>query len=309
MKASLKFLVVSLFLSFSGFSQQIPQYSQWYFNQFAGNPAHAGIKRCVDVHTLYRNQWAGFDGAPKSGFLTVSIPLYKKRKQYLSARQGTGFKFERDQIGQFSTSRLNVAYAAHFNFDKTKRLSLGVFAGVIQLGYDPSSVFVSEVDPAVLNQASIVSPDASFGAWFNDVNYFVGLSFQNLIPTRWNDVGLSSKTFMHIAFNAGYRYSISEELSLIPAFNLRVPMRGKSDIDLNLFLDIKNTIGLGVGYRNTDAIIAFLSIKINQQFAINYSFDYTLSDIQKGANNTHEISLRFSTCKIKKTSTASCPLF
>tara|TARA_R110002072_G_scaffold303119_1_gene494469 strand:+ start:11662 stop:12591 length:930 start_codon:yes stop_codon:yes gene_type:complete len=304
-----KISIFTLLFSFLGSAQQLPQYSQWYFNQFNGNPAHAGIKRCIDVHSLYRNQWVGFDGSPKSGFLTVSIPLYKQRKQYLSARQGTGFKFERDQIGQFSTSRLNIAYAAHFNFDKHKRLSLGLYAGVIQMSYDPTNTAVTDLDIAVFNQVSAVSPDATFGAWFNDENYFLGLSLQNMIPTRWEKVGINSKTLFHIAFNAGYQYSISENVSLIPAFNLRIPAKGKADIDLNLFLDIQNTIGLGIGYRNTDAIIAFFSVKINQQFALNYSFDYTLSDIQKGAKNTHEVSIRFSTCKIKKTKTASCPLF
>ncbi|HIP32239.1 MAG TPA: type IX secretion system membrane protein PorP/SprF [Crocinitomicaceae bacterium] len=302
-------LLVLLISSQNLFSQQLPQYSQWYANQFVGNPSHAGIKRCIDVHTLYRNQWVGFSGAPKSGFLTVSIPLYKQRKQYLSARHGTGFKFERDEIGQFSTSRLNIAYAAHFNFDKYKRLSLGLYGGVVQMGYNPATVHVANIDPAVLSEASIVAPDASFGTWFNDQNYFVGLSLLNLIPTKWNNVGVNSKNFTHINLNAGYRLGANDNMSFIPAFMLRVPTRGKANIDLNLLWDYKNTLSLGLGYRSTDALIAFVSIKINSQFALNYSFDYTLSDIQKAAKNTHEISIRFSTCKIKKERTASCPLF
>ena len=61
------------------------------------NPAHAGIKTCIDIHSLYRIQWVGFQGAPKSGFLTLSAPIKTKRKNYLSARQGLGLKFETDQ--------------------------------------------------------------------------------------------------------------------------------------------------------------------------------------------------------------------
>ena len=309
MKKSIFIFLIVLFHSKIGIGQQIPQYTQWYMNQFMGNPAHAGIKRCVDIHALYRNQWVGFDGAPKSGFLTISIPLYTQRKEYLTARHGTGFKFERDQIGQFSVNRLNVAYAAHFNFDRDKRLSLGVYAGVIQMGYDATSIHTTVPDVSLLNQASVVSPDASFGAWFNDVNYFLGISFQNLIPSRWSDIGLLSQNRLHIAFNGGYRYSVNKEMSFIPAFNVRIPTLGKTSADINLHWDYKNTLGLGIGYRNTDALLAFFSIKIKEQFAVVYSFDYTLSDIQKGAKNTHEVSIRFSTCKIRKTGTASCPLF
>jgi len=302
-------LLSCLLFALTSRSQQLPQYSQWSMHQFAENPAHAGIKKCVDIHTLYRLQWVGFEGAPNSGFLSVSIPLAAKRKQYLSARHGTGFKFETDQIGQFNVNRLNAAYAAHFNFDKYKRLSLGIYGGIMQLGYDPSGLQGNEPDPAAMNEGSIVTPDASFGAWFNAERYYFGLTLKNLIPSKWNNVGLNSRNRFHASLNAGYQLSVNESISLTPAGIIRIPPKGPLSLDLNLMLDIKNTIGLGIGYRNTDALIALVNIKIQEQFSIAYSFDYNLSKIQLGAKNTHEISLRFTTCKPRKTTTSSCPLF
>ena len=304
-------LLISLFLFMKnvGFGQQLPQYTQWYMNQFAINPAHAGIKKCIDVHALFRTQWVGFEGAPKSGFFTASIPIHIRRKQYLSARHGTGFKFERDRIGQLEFNRLNIAYASHFNFSKHKRLSLGLYGGIVQFGYDPSTLHTTETDPAILNQVSTVAPDASFGAWFNDENYFLAFGAQNLIPFKWRNIGLDARSQLHLSFQAGYRYSVNKDMSFIPAFNMRVPMKGKTSIDLNLHWDYRNLIGLGLGYRNTDALLAFVSIKLKGQFALVYSFDYTLSKLQQVSKNTHEVSLRFSTCKIRKTGTASCPLF
>ncbi len=290
-------------------SQQLPQYSQWYFHQFAGNPAHAGIKRCVDIHTLYRLQWVGFEGAPRSGFLTVSVPLDTRRKKYLAARQGLGFKFETDRIGQFGINRINLAYAAHFNFTADKRLSLGLYAGAFQMGYDPSTVHTIDPDPSVAQQGSFVAPDASFGAWFNDKNYWIGLTLQNLIPSRWENIGNQSRQRFHTKLNAGYRLGIKETISLLPAFNLRIPPSGPLSVDLNLHMDYKNLLGFGVGYRNTDALMIFASLKIKEQFSITYSFDYTLSSVQLAAQNTHEISLRLTTCKPERNSTSSCPLF
>ena len=61
-------------------------------------------------------------------------------------------------------------------------------------------------------------------------------------------------------------------MSLIPALNMRVPMKGKTSVDLNLHWDYRNLIGLGLGYRNTDALLAFVSIKLKGQFALIYSF-------------------------------------
>jgi type IX secretion system PorP/SprF family membrane protein len=297
-------LSISFLLAFSLKAQQLPQYTQWAFHQFANNPAHAGIKKCVDIHTLYRTQWVGFEGAPQSGFLSVSIPLNSKRKTYLSARHGTGFKFETDQIGPFSTNRINFAYAGHFNFDKHNRLSLGLYGGVAQTSYDASQTITTNPDPIISNQVSFTSPDASFGAWYNSEKYFIGFVLDNLIP-----LGTDSRHRLHAMMNAGYQFGLNEKISLMPLIMMRYTPRGPLSADLNLHVDYNNLIGFGLGYRNTDALLTFVSLKIREQFSVVYSFDYTLSDIQVGAKNTHEISLRFTTCKPERNRSISCPLF
>lgn len=307
MKKIAGLILVLLFTSV--FAQQLPQYSQWYFHQFAGNPAHAGIKKCVDIHALYRAQWVGFAGAPRGGFLTLSVPLDSKRRQYLSARHGMGLKFENDQIGAFDFNRINIAYAGHFNFNADRRLSLGIYAGAVQLSYDPSYVLTIDADPSVYREGSGLAPDASFGAWFNDKTYFIGLSLQNLIPVKWPNVGNNSRYRFHTQLNAGYKLSVTDNFSLLPAAILRIPPSGPVSIDLNFHADYRNLLGLGIGYRNVDALILFASIKFNEQFAIAYSFDYNLSQIQLAAQNTHEISLRFTTCKPNRSTSSSCPLF
>ena len=68
-------------------------------------------------------------------------------------------------------------------------------------------------------------------------------------------------------------------------------------------------ISLGLGIRNADALIALAQVKINGQFSIGYSFGYTLSEIQLGAKNTHEVSIRFTTCKPDRKSITGCSLF
>lgn len=302
-------IVISLFLSLSLFGQQVPQYTQWSWHQMALNPAHAGIKKCVDIHTLARTQWVGFEGAPNTGLLTLSVPLNSKRKQFLSARHGLGLKFEKDGIGQFDVNRINVAYAAHFNFSIENRLSLGVYAGAVQMGYNSSAVTTSVPDPVAQNEGNFVAPDASFGAWYNSTNYYFGFTMQQLIPNKWNGIGDQARYRIHNSLSAGYQYSVNNNLSLLPTFLLKFPPRGTPTFDLAFQTDYKNILGLGLGYRSSDALLVFFQLKIKEQFSIGYSFDYTLSKIQLGAQNTHELSLRFTSCKPQKNSTYSCPLF
>lgn len=305
----ISFIFVFLMLNSIVFGQQLPQYTQWSFHQMVMNPAHAGIKNCVEIHSIFRTQWVGFEGAPKSGVLTFSSPIKTKRKQYLSARHGMGFRFETDRIGQFTTNRVNLAYAGHFNFDKTNRLSLGLYGGIIQMGYNPNGSVTTVPDPVVSQEGSFLAPDASFGAWWNGENYYFGLMFQQLITSEWPTIGSASKFRLHPTVNMGYRMKVSEKITFLPSLMLKVPPRGPLAMDLNLMLDFSNRFVTGLGYRNTDALMIFAGFKLSPRFTIHYSFDFTLSDIQQVSSNTHEFSLIFNTCKKENTSTSSCPLF
>lgn len=303
------FLLFGLFLSAQVWSQQLPQYSQWYLHQFAINPAHAGIKQCIDVHSLFRLQWVDFEGAPRSGFMTLSIPLQARRKRIFGVRHGTGIKFETDQFGPFSMTRLNLAYAAHFNFTQNERLSLGVYGGVVQTGYDADQITTHDPDPSVYQQSNNLSPDASFGAWFNSTNYYIGLIVRNLFRSEWENVGLDSRHRFHASLNGGYRWGFRENWTLLPGFNLRIPPRSPASLDLNVHADYNNVFGIGMGFRFGDVINATAVFKIREQFSIAYTFDYSITRIQSVAKNTHEISLRFTTCKPDRSSAAACPLF
>ena len=301
--------VLFLLLVFHSNGQQIPQYSQWFLHQFAINPAHAGIKSCVDIHTLYRSQWQDFEGAPNTGFLTFTVPLQVKRKYAFSARHGAGFKFETGQIGQFTTNRINLAYAGHYNFNENDRLSLGIYGGVVQTGYDPTTSTTQLPDPAVMRQSNFLSPDASFGAWFNSENFYLGMALRNLFPSKWEEIGNNSRYRFHMALNGGLRASFTENVSFLPALVIRIPPGNKVSADVNLYADYKNQLGFGLGYRIGDAINAVFSIKIKEQFAVSYSYDYALTALQSVVKNTHELSFRFSTCKPRRTGTSNCPLF
>lgn len=300
--------IISLFFITNAVAQQMPQYTQWMSHQFALNPAHAGIKKCIDLQTLYRAQWIGLDGAPRGGFVTASIPLNSKRRKYLSARQGMGVKFENDRIGQIGMNRFNMAYAGHFNFSKNTRLSLGVYAGILQFGFDPSTATTISADPAVLKDASVVSPDASFGAWWNGLNYYFGFTLNQLIPSRW-PMGNTAKQRIHTMFNAGYRFNVSDNLTLIPGAIVKIPFTGPMVFDINLNLDIQNKVNIGLGFRRQDALIAMVGLKIKEQFTIQYSYDYTISSLRNVSSNTHEISIGFITCKPDRRGSANCPLF
>ncbi|MDX1651257.1 MAG: PorP/SprF family type IX secretion system membrane protein [Brumimicrobium sp.] len=291
------------------FSQQIAQYSQWSFNQFAINPALAGVKRCLDVRTAYRMQWAGFEGAPQSGLFTINAPIKMQRKSLSSPFHGIGGKIERDVFGDFHNISISLAYALHFPMGRDKMLSFGVSGGVQQFGFDHTQASTIEPDPAVAQSASnFLFPLIGFGGWYNSEKFYAGISMDQLAMNKWTDIGLDSRFRLHTKIQMGTKYTFDNKNSLLPGILVRIPPAGPVSFDINAMLDFQNNFLVGLGYRNIDAFIGFFRVRI-KQISIGYSFDFITSDIRGGNFHTHELSIHFNGCQTGKRSTSACPLF
>ena len=302
-------IIISLFISFAGWSQQIAQYSQWSFNQFAINPALAGVKRCLDVRTAVRSQWAGFEGAPTSGLFTINAPLNKKKKRYNDSFHGLGGKIERDVFGSFNNFSLSMAYALHFPIGKDHQLSFGVSAGIQQFGFDHTKATTIDADPAVAQSSNqMLFPLLGLGAWYNSKNFYFGAAVDQLAKNKWEDVGFASRFRLHTKIQTGTKFTFDNDNSVLPGILFRIPPAGPMSFDVNVMFDFKDQFLLGVGYRNVDAFIGFFKVNI-KQFTIGYSFDYVTSAIRGGNFHTHEISLQYSGCRRGPRSKTSCSLF
>ena len=67
--------VLGLLMAFLGTTdaQQLPLRTNWQFNYFQENPAFAGFSDCLELKAGYRQQWAGFDGAPQTAFANLCL--------------------------------------------------------------------------------------------------------------------------------------------------------------------------------------------------------------------------------------------
>ena len=52
-------------------AQQLPIRTNWQFNYFQENPAFAGFTDCLELKAGFRQQWAGFDGAPQTAYANL----------------------------------------------------------------------------------------------------------------------------------------------------------------------------------------------------------------------------------------------
>ena len=127
----MKKIVYSLFilLGLSASAQQEPQYTQYMYNPSVINPGYAGSLGYGSLFSLYRTQWIGLDGAPKTLNLNYHQPLE-------NTNLGLGGSIMHDEIGPSTTTNLGLDISYTILFDNQSRLAFGVRAGGQLLNID-----------------------------------------------------------------------------------------------------------------------------------------------------------------------------
>src|SRR5687768_1822197 len=113
-------LVLIQCVSIELLAQQQSLHTMFMYNKLLVNPAYAGYHEHVCATGHIREQWIGFDGAPKTQSLSVYGPLS-------SQRIGIGFNIQRRSIGVSSSTTIDGIYDYRIPMG-TGTLSLGVQA-------------------------------------------------------------------------------------------------------------------------------------------------------------------------------------
>ncbi|MBK9192175.1 MAG: type IX secretion system membrane protein PorP/SprF [Crocinitomicaceae bacterium] len=58
-------------------AQQLPLFSQYYYNRFIYNPAFTGVESQSSVYLIHHSQWKDIPGSPVTYALTVDGPVAK----------------------------------------------------------------------------------------------------------------------------------------------------------------------------------------------------------------------------------------
>src|SRR5258705_9283179 len=111
-------LILLTVISVTGWSQQTPVYSQYYFNELVINPAYAGAHVQFSATSTYRNQWINFPGAPRTFSITGHTSLNK-------GKVGLGLMINEDRIGSYANQDVTLSYSYKLKFPQAT-LSFGL---------------------------------------------------------------------------------------------------------------------------------------------------------------------------------------
>lgn len=288
MKTKLITLVLGL-IGMMGYAQQDSQYTQYMYNTITINPAYAGSREVLSIFGLYRAQWVGLDGAPKTAAFSVNSPIN-------DSSFGIGLSVVSDKIGPATESNISADLSYFIQVSENYKLAFGLKGTANLFNIDVSKLSIQNPDdPRFQNLDNDFSPNVGAGIYLYSDKFYAGLSVPNFFETNhYKDNSVSiTKDKMHYYFITGYVFDVGTNLKIKPSILMKAaegaPLQG--DASLNFLIYDKLT--LGAAYRWDAAWSAMVGFQISPSVFAGYAYDMETTDLKNYNSGSHEIFLRW----------------
>jgi type IX secretion system PorP/SprF family membrane protein len=286
--STILFITVLSLFSIDLSAQQDPLYTQYMFNKLLINPGYAGSRAATSVTMLYRDQWTGFEGAPKTATASVHGRL-------ANPKIALGLTLVNDRIGLRNQTGLYATYAYRLPVGDA-RLSFGIQAGFdhIQYGFS-DAVYIDLNDPELGQNISMLTPNVGAGVYYQSEKFYAGVSVPHLLENTLGEAAQNEEIVgtqeRHFFAMMGGVIEIAENVKFRPSTLVKYVANAPISADFNgtfLFVD---KFWVGASYR-TDASVDFhMEFNVNRQLRIGYAYDYVLGELGTHSNGSHEILL------------------
>jgi len=286
-------------------AQQDPHYTQYMYNMNVVNPAYAGSKESISGGLLYRTQWVGLDGAPKTATFDIHSPVGKN--------VGLGLSVVSDEIGPVKETNAYADFSYTLNLGGEHRLALGLKAGAtfqdVGLYSDIGSGYLPQPgDIAFKEDTNNTYLNIGAGAFYYTQKYYVAFSVPNMLKATHLDVTQNDQTLefgnetSHYFLTGGYVFDLSENTELKPSFMLKSAFSAPTSFDLSANCRFYKKYEIGATYRLDDSFGAMVNFAVTPSIRVGYAYDHIISDLEGTAPASHEFMLLFDLNVPKKVS-------
>jgi type IX secretion system PorP/SprF family membrane protein len=267
--------------------QQLGRTTQFALNPYLVNPAYAGTQNAIPMYITYRNQWAGFKGAPVT--MTASGHMQGPRNS------GFGAILQRDDTGgAISRTGLEATGSYRVDLNGYDGISFGLGLSANQFKVDNSKLVVMDETDVALNGMQVESTfniDANFGMLVYGDDYYFGFSSPNLIQSKLKVSGVNAddnRNARHYHIVGSYRYDITEDFDIQPSGLFRFTNNTPPQIDMNVRVGYQQMAWSSISWRLKDAIA--LSVGgTYENFVLAYAMDISTGKARIMSPFTHEL--------------------
>ena len=252
------------------------------------NPAYAGSKETLSFGLLFRTQWSGIDGAPKTGTFFGHLPVGEK--------VGLGLSIISDEHGPVKETNAYADFSYTLRLGGEHRLAFGLKAGATfhDIGLAGIDV-VDPNDPFFSQNINSTTPNIGAGFFYYTDNYYLAGSVPNILNSVHLDANgnqLGSEA-THYFLTGGYVFELSPNAKLKPSFLVKSSFDAPTSFDINANMLFYEKFEIGASYRLDDSFSGLINFAITPSLRIGYAYDSVTSDIKRYAPASHEFMLLF----------------
>ena len=270
--------------------QQAPN-RVWYGMNWASiNPSHHGLSEYVEGSMGIKQQWVGFDGAPKTINATLSFPFNDRKSDGAMFGAGTNILVERN--GAFTFSTATIEGAVNIKTNKENRLSLGLGVGFMQVGYDPTYVSTNQQDVVVSRFSTYNYPTYKVWMSYRTKNSLSGIYANDLGPAKWKDVGTNAK--LRTEWGVYYRHLVvlNQDWFLLPSVKITPVRFSPFNYELALRINYMYRVQVWTGTQNLNSMQFGIGLRLADIFTLNYLYERTRAAMVGVNLNSHALGIK-----------------
>jgi type IX secretion system PorP/SprF family membrane protein len=288
---------------------------QQYFN-----PALTGYEGSM-VKTYYRNQWTGFEDAPKTIFASAELDLADlnawKKDDVLRSSQQDGYDRQQgakhafglavmnDRFGPFTENQVQLSYGTRVRLSESLSLRWGTAFTYSAQQLDASRLVTDqESDPEFSNfngqSAKVGKFDLNMGLMLTAENFYLGYAMQDITKGKMStgDDYLNDAFPQQHVVQAGVRAAVSEQVGLVANGLYRYDERLKETMEGQLKAVYQNMFWVGGGYRRDLAYSFNGGVRLSQ-LKIGYTYEMPTADARYLDKATNEVMVTYNLIPVK----------
>lgn len=272
------------------YAQQDPQYTQYMYNTTMINPAYAGSRGTLNVFGMYRTQWVGLEGAPKTANISISTPLG-------DSGLGLGVNFMNDRLGAMEENNIAVdlAYAINISYNYKLVFGLKGTANLLNVDYTKLTIYHPTDPVAQENISNKFNPNIGAGLYLYSDRAYLGISVPNfLTQDRYDDNEVNTmRQKAHFYLMGGYVFELGRDVQFKPAVLAKAISGSPLQVDATANFLFYEKFTLGAAYRWDASVSALAGFQVTKDLFIGYAYDFETTQLRHYNSGSHEVFLRF----------------
>jgi type IX secretion system PorP/SprF family membrane protein len=271
------------------FGQQQPLFTNYFLNDYYFNPATAGSKDVTIASFSYKNQWLGFEGAPKTMMGNISGSIKNEGKH------GYGATVVSDKIGLTSNLSLLLTYAYHIKINDKLKLGLGLQTGYLQNSVKLYDTKLADIDDEVFSGNILTENGIDFNTGFHlysDKYYFMAAVNHLFIDNL--SVAYNQRLEKNYNVIAGYKFSFEKKkIELEPSLMVQYVKAAPTNVTSAIKTTYDKKYWLGLSYNNSKSVGLGLGYVLKERLNLGYAYNMSLSELNTYHSGSHEISISY----------------